>query len=89
MSETVQCWLVERDYDDRDLITLVYATPDGCRIQRSERAAAVMRQRGGTVTAAVEVAPEELEPVEEPERRERYAAEAERMAEQYDPDEEV
>ncbi|MDZ7745336.1 MAG: hypothetical protein U5K28_01965 [Halobacteriales archaeon] len=32
----VQCWLVERSYGSRNLITLVYATPDGERQNRKE-----------------------------------------------------
>jgi hypothetical protein len=87
-TETVRVWLVERSYDDRNLITLVYATPDGARALRRERSATVMQQQGSRVTAAVDVAPDALVPVDEAER-ERYADEAARMRARHDPDDEV
>lgn len=83
---TVRCWLVERTFDDRNLVTLVYATPDGERYQRRERSANSLRAGTG-VTAAVDVAPAELEPVADPDTRDRYATEAERVARSHDPDE--
>ena len=86
MSET-RCWLVERDYWDKNLVTLVYATPDGERALTSQRSTTMLMQQ--PVTAAVEVADADLEPVEDPDERERYAREAERMADRYDPDDEV
>ena len=88
MDEPVRLWLVERDYDDRNLITLVYATTDGERCVRTEQSAAVMNQQGTSVTAAVDADPTDLDAVDEADR-ERYAAEATRMAETCDPDEEV
>ena len=87
-TETVRAWLVERSYDDRNLITLVYATPDGERALRRERSATVMQQQGTRVTAAVDVAADALTPVDEAER-ERYADEAARMRARHDPDVEV
>jgi hypothetical protein len=87
-STTVRTWLVERSYDDRNLITLVYATPDGERAFRKERSATVMQQQGSRVTAAVDVGADRLSPVDDAER-ERYAAEAARTREQYAPDDEV
>ena len=84
-----RCWLVERSYDDRNLITLVYATPDGTQQLRKEQSAVVMHQGRSTVTAAVDVAPGDLAPVEDGETRERYALEATRTAESYEPDEEI
>ena len=86
--DTVRAWLVERDYDDRNLITLVYATTDGERCLRKEQSATVMHQQGTVVTAAVDADPDDLEPVGGDDR-DRYATEASRMAERYDPDEEV
>ena len=87
--DPVRLWLVERSYDDRNLITLVYATPDGDRALRKERSASVMHQQGATVTAAVDADPDDLAAVTDDDERERYAAEAARMAESHDPDEEV
>lgn len=85
---TTRVWLVERSYDDRDLVTLVYATPDGERVFRQERAAATLH-RQGDVTAARDVEASRLTPVDDADRRERYATEAARMAERRDPDEAV
>ncbi|MFB6219287.1 MAG: hypothetical protein ABEH77_08985 [Halobacteriaceae archaeon] len=78
-------WLVERSVDDRGLVTLVYATADGERALRREQSPHTL----DTVTAAVAVAVDDLEPVEDPDRRERYRAEAERMADRHDPDDAV
>jgi hypothetical protein len=87
-TETVRAWLVERSYDDRNLITLVYATPDGTRALRKEQSATVMHQQGSRVTAAVDVARDALAPVDDSDV-ERYADEAKRMRARHDPDDEV
>ena len=87
-TETVRVWLVERSYDDRNLITLVYATPDGTQEFRREQSATVMKQQGSRVTAAVDVDADRLSAVDD-EERERYATEAARTREQYAPDDEV
>lgn len=86
-SDTVRCWFVERDYDNRDLITLAYSTPDGERVFRKELAAQVIDSK--TVTAAQDVDPDNLETVDDEETRERYAREAERVAKEYEPDDEI
>jgi hypothetical protein len=87
MGDTVRCWLVERGYNDRDLVILTYATPEGDRVFRNELAAQVIDTK--TVTAAKDVDPGNLEPVEDPETRDRYAAEADRVASDHDPDDEI
>ncbi|MFC6725961.1 hypothetical protein ACFQE1_16630 [Halobium palmae] len=87
MADTVRCWFVERDYNDRDLIILTYATPDGERSFRKELASQVIDRI--TVTAAEDVDPDNLESVDDPETRERYAAEAERVASEHDPGDEI
>ena len=87
--DAVRCWLVERTYTDRGLVDMTYATPDGSRAHRRQVSTAVMRQRGAGTTAAVEVDPAELEPVDDADTRERYAAEAERMRSDHAPDDEV
>ena len=91
MSDTapVRCWLVERTYTDRGLVDMTYATPDGSQIHRRQVSTAVMRQRGTETTAAVEVDPTELNPVDDAERRERYVAEVERVRNDHDPGDEV
>lgn len=87
MADTVRCWLVERGYNNRDLITLKYATPEGDRVYRRELAAQVVD--ASTVTAAKDVSPDDLEPVDDPKDRERYANEAERVASEHDPEDEI
>ena len=88
-SDTARLWLVERSYDDRNLITAVYATTDGELTLTREQSAAVMQQRGTALTAATTADPADLQAVADEEVRERYATEAQRMAERYDPDEAV
>ncbi|KTG08018.1 hypothetical protein AUR64_01845 [Haloprofundus marisrubri] len=87
MTDAVRCWFVERDYTDRDLIVLTYATLDGERSYRKELSVTVIDRYD--VTAAVDVDPDNLEHIDDPDRRERYATEAERMANSHDPDDEV
>ncbi|MFB6308898.1 MAG: hypothetical protein ABEH35_06170 [Haloarculaceae archaeon] len=87
MSGQTRCWLVERDYAHEDLVTLVYATRDG-RYHLTKQLSANLLF-GSSVTAAIEVADDRLEPVDDSETRERYASEARRMADQHDPDDEL
>ncbi|MFB6073713.1 MAG: hypothetical protein ABEJ89_01725 [Haloarculaceae archaeon] len=82
-----RCWLVERDYSDKGLVTLVYATPDGERALRMQRSSNMLAR--SPVTAARDVEAADLQPVADPGDRERYAGEAARMAERHDPDDEV
>jgi hypothetical protein len=85
--DTVRVWLVERTYsdDEQNLIILTYATPDGERYFRKERALTSFTDRRDT-TAAVDARPENLGAVDDPELRARYAAEARRMADEHAPD---
>jgi hypothetical protein len=85
---TVRAWLVERSYDDRNLITLVYATPDGERALRKEIAATVLHQGGTRITAAIDADEAQLAAVDATDR-ERYATEAARMADRHNPDDEI
>ena len=87
MTDSVRCWFVERGYNNRDLIILRYATPDGERVYTQELAAQVIDTK--TVTAAKDVDPDNLEAVDDPETRERYANEADRVASEHDPDDEI
>lgn len=86
-SDGVRVWLVERGYNNRDLIILTYATPDGTRAFRRELAAQAVDL--DSVTAAKDVAPDDLSSVADPDKRERYALEATRMAEKHDPEETI
>ncbi len=81
----IRTWLVERDVDSRDLVTLTYATPDGTQAF-TKQASLNTLARGDGVTAATDVDDDQLDPVEDETTRERYAAEAERVAESNDPD---
>lgn len=84
-ADEVQVWLVERGYNNRDLIILKYATPSGEEVFQKE----VASQALDTVTAARDVAPTNLAAVDEPDRQERYATEVERMKEKHEPDDPV
>ncbi|MWG34068.1 hypothetical protein [Halomarina oriensis] len=88
--ETVRVWLVERTYsdDEQNLIVLTYATPDGRRDFRKERALTSFSDDRPT-TAALDVSPTDLGTVSDEETREQYAAEIERLREQYGPDDAI
>lgn len=83
-TEDIRVWLVERGYNNRDLIILKYATPDGDRLFRRELAAQVVDM--DSVTASRDVSPNDLEAVDDQNLQERYEAEADRMADKHDPD---
>jgi hypothetical protein len=85
--ETVRVWLVERTYsdDEQNIIILVYATPDGERYYRKERALVSFSDSRDT-TAAVDVSPESLGTVDDADIRARYAAEVERLRGTHAPD---
>ncbi len=86
----VRVWLVERTYsdDEQNLIILTYATPDGTQYFRKERALTSFTDTRET-TAAVEADPDNLGPVDDSDRRDQYAAEAQRMRDRHDPDDPV
>ncbi|THE65857.1 hypothetical protein D8Y22_05600 [Salinadaptatus halalkaliphilus] len=85
--ESVRVWLVERTYsdDEQNLIILTYATTDGERYFRKERALTSFTDVRDT-TAAVDADSDNLGTVNDADLRERYAAEAQRMADIHDPD---
>jgi hypothetical protein len=89
-SDPVRVWLVERTYsdDEQNVVILIYATPDGERYFRKERALTSANDDRKT-TAAVDVSPHNLGRTEDAETRERYLAESRRMAENYHPDDSV
>lgn len=84
-SET-RLWMVERTYDTRNLVTLIYATTDGEQYHQKELSSSILPRM--TVTAAITVFTKNLASVDG-ETRERYAREATRMAEEHAPDDEV
>jgi hypothetical protein len=84
--QSVRVWLVERTYsdDEQNLIILVYATPDGERYLRKERALTSFSDVRPT-TAAIDADPENLGRVDDAETREWYEEEASRMAADHEP----
>ena len=85
MADTERLWLVERDYGDESLVELVYATPDGSQCVVKHFSVQLLRSK--EITAAIDVDREKLETVGNEATRERYAAEVERVREQYGADE--
>ncbi|WP_435126243.1 hypothetical protein [Halobaculum sp. D14] len=83
----MRLWLVEREYDTRQTVTLRYATVDGDATYT--RQASVELLQRNPATAAVEKTEDDVAAVDDEEARERYAAEAERMADEHDPDDVV
>ncbi|ESS03080.1 MAG: hypothetical protein A07HR67_02590 [uncultured archaeon A07HR67] len=83
-------WLVERTYsdDEQNVVILTYATLDGERYVRKERALTSFSDVRDT-TAAVDAGPGDLGSVADPDRRERYATEARRMRDAHDPDDRI
>jgi hypothetical protein len=81
--------MVERTYsdDEQNLIILTYATPDGRHDFRKERALTSFSGDSRATPASLDVETSNLGTVEDPETRQRYADEAARMAEKYDPGE--
>lgn len=88
--EETRVWLVERTYsdDEQNLIILVYATKGGERYMRKERALTSFEDARET-KAALDVDAGRLADIRDRETRERYAAEAKRMSEKYEPDDTV
>jgi len=89
--ESVRVWLVERTYsdDEQNLIILTYATPDGGRYFRKERALTSFTGDHRGTYAALEVDPDNLGHVDDPDLRERYAAEVRRMADAHEPEDTI
>jgi hypothetical protein len=84
----MRVWLVERSYsdDEQNLIVLVYATRDGRRYLRKERALTSFDDVRET-PVSLEVDPDRLATVEDGETRERYAAAVAERAGAHDPEE--
>jgi len=88
MAPGVRVWLVERTYsdDEQNLIVLTYATSDGLREYRKERALPSFTGPSRETPVSQVVEPTNLAEVPDPATRERYAREAARMAEKHPPD---
>lgn len=87
MPEGERVWLVERTYSDKGLVTLVYATPDGERAVTKQRSEQMLARTD--VTAAEDVDPGSLDPVDDAALVERYASEASRMRDSHAPEDTV
>ncbi len=87
MADEERVWLVERDYSDKGLVTLVYATSEGDRAVTKQRSAQMLSRTD--VTAAETVDATSLEPIEDDDLRDRYATETARMRDRHDPDDAV
>ena len=85
-TDGVRVWLVERTYsdDEQNLIILTYATPDGDRYYRKERALTSFSDVRDT-TAAVIADPDNLGTVDDDAVEKQDAAEAERRQNGHDP----
>ncbi|TMT86648.1 hypothetical protein E2L06_08580 [Haloterrigena sp. H1] len=90
-ADDVRVWLVERTYGDDELniIILVYATEDGRRYHRRERALTSFSGPVRETKAGLCVPPEALGSVDDPDTQARYAEEASRMAARHEPDDTV
>jgi hypothetical protein len=87
MTDAHRVWLVERTFsdDEQNLVVLTYATPDGRRAFRKERALTSFTGGQRDTKAALEVDRSNTRQVRDAERRHRYASEAQRMAATHDP----
>jgi hypothetical protein len=86
MGDSERVWLVEREYSDKGMVNLVYASTDGERYLRKQFSERMVVRKD--ITAARDVEPDRLEPTSE-ENGDRYATEASRMAERHDPDDSI
>lgn len=87
MKDEVRLWLVERTYsdDEQNIVILIYATTDGRRYHRKERALPTFTGSHRETPASMTQPPDQLGEVSDPELRERYAREANRMAASHGP----
>jgi hypothetical protein len=85
--EHVRVWLVQRTYgdDEQNMIILTYATPDGRREFRKERALTSYTGDHRETPVSMTVDPDNLGSVDDEAERERYATEVERMRENHAP----
>ncbi|EMA43510.1 hypothetical protein [Halobiforma nitratireducens] len=90
--EQIRVWMVERTFsaDSPNIMVITYATTDGeYRLTKEWAYNRFGARNAPTVTAALEVEPDRLTPVDDDETGERYASEAKRMRERHEPDESV
>ncbi|WP_254840841.1 hypothetical protein [Natronomonas marina] len=89
-ADEVRVWLVERTYgdDELNLVIITYATLDGERYFRKERALTSFTGPARETTAALDVDPGDLGRTPESDR-EYYADAARRTAERHAPDDAI
>ncbi len=80
MAESVPVWLVERTYsdDEQNLLIVTYATEDGERMLRKERAMTSFDDARSPVAPREDADESELRPVTDQETREWYKSEVAR-----------
>ena len=78
--------LFRSEYNTKGMISLVYATTDGDQYLRKQFSEQMLTKKD--VTAAIDAEADRLEPTHDDDR-ERFAAEARRMADQHDPEDPV
>ena len=88
---TLRVWLVERTFsdDEQNIVILVYATEDGTRYLRKERALTSFTGPARETRASLAVDTDAVAEVNDPDLEARYAEEASRMAATHDPDDAV
>jgi len=83
----MRLWLVSREYDTRQTVTLTYASANGRRSYTRQASIELLQRK--PITAAIDRDEADTDPVDDDELRDRYAAEADRMAADHDPDDEI
>jgi len=83
----MRLWLVSREYDTRQTVTLTYASVNGRRSYTRQASIELLQRK--PITAAIDRDEADTDPVDDDELRDRYAAEADRMAADHDPDDEI
>lgn len=82
--EDVRVWFVSREYTDKGMLTLRYATPSGERVFEKQQS-----PNAPDPTAARDVAPRKLAAVADDATVERYRTEVERVSDRHAPDDRV
>lgn len=81
MTDHVPVWLVERTYsdDEQNVLILKYATADGTRVFRKERALTSLSDAEASIARRQVVSPDDLMGVHDSETREWYRTEVARV----------
>ncbi|GGL30003.1 hypothetical protein GCM10009037_12130 [Halarchaeum grantii] len=82
--DAVRVWFVGREYTDKGMLTVEYATPDGEHHFEKQQSL-----NAPDPTAARDVDPAKLTPVADEATRERYRSEVGRVRENNDPEDAI